>query len=201
MRPVHLTASSVETLFGRGHELTVAHPLSQPGQYAAEETVTLRGPKYSIEHLRVLGPLRYEGQVEISKAGEFALGIDVPVRASCDNQNSPGISLIVPEGTIDLTTGVICAWRHIQMEPHDADSRGLQDGGLVDVAIDGGDRDLQFEDVMIVVSPDSRLEMHLDTDEAKAKAAELNIESDGALVAVTAGAVLVARKLPVPCEW
>lgn len=197
VRHVHLTESSIETLFGIGHELTVAHPLSQPGQYAAEETVTLRGPKHSIEHVRVLGPPRSEDQVEISRTDEFTLGIDAPVRASGDTQNSPGIALIGPEGTVDLTTGVICAWRHIHMEPHDAESRGLQDGDVVDVAIDGGDRDLQFGDVLIRVRPDYRLEMHLDTDEANA--AGLNTGDDGALVAVKAQAVLVARKLPASC--
>lgn len=192
-RHVHLSPETIDTLFGAGHELNVDCELSQPGQYAAAETVTLVGPKRSIDGVRVIGPPRAYDQVEIARTDEFYLGLDAPVRASGDIENTPGITLAGPKGTVTLEKGVICAWRHIHMTPEDAGSWNVRDGDVVDVSIDGGHRDLHFSSVLIRVSPDYRLEMHVDTDEANA--AELDTGDDGVLVNVGERAELATRKL------
>lgn len=192
-RHIHLTRAAVEQLFGPGHQLTPRKPLSQPGQFACEETLDLIGPKQTIERVRVLGPERNRCQVEISRTDEFALGIDAPVRSSGDVANSPGITLLGPAGTLTISEGVICAWRHIHMAPHDAAYFGVRDRDVVEVAIDSHDRDLVFRDVMVRVSPDFRLEMHLDTDEANA--ASLEGEGHGMLVRTGGFARLTRRKV------
>lgn len=191
-RHVHLRQETVEKLFGAGHTLTVRNPLSQPGQYACQETVTLVGPKRSIEGVRILGPVRREDQVEISRTDEFWLGIDAPVRASGDIANSPGIKLVGPAGEVELTQGVICAWRHIHMTPDDAEYFGVKDRDVVEVAIRGTGRDLVFGDVLVRVSPDFRLEMHIDTDEGNA--AELTSDATGSLVPTGGEAHLRRRR-------
>lgn len=190
-RHVHLTQETVEKLFGPGHELTERNPLSQPGQFAAEETVTIVGPKRRIEGVRVLGPTRSKNQVEISRTDEFYLGIDAPVRASGDVENSPGCKLIGEHDEVDLDQGVICAWRHIHMTPDDAEAFGVNDRDVVDVAIDSDGRDLVFGDVLIRVKPTYKLEMHIDTDEGNA--AELSTGARGALVK-TAGTAILQRR-------
>jgi acetate kinase len=194
-RHVHLTTEAVAVLFGEGHELTPRKPLSQPGQFACEETVDLIGPKRSIEHVRVLGPVRRACQVEISRTDEFHLGLDAPVRASGDVANSPGITLRGPNGTLSLREGVICAWRHIHMTPDDAAHYGLVDRDVVEVAINSptSGRDLVFGDVMVRVSPKYALEMHIDTDEANA--ADLSPRSEGMLVPTGGHARLTKRKV------
>lgn len=167
-RHVHLTPASVEALFGPGHQLGVHKSISQPGQYAARETVDLVGPKGRIAHVRVLGPPRKSDQVEISRTDEFTLGIDAPVRESGDLDNTPGIRLEGPHGAITLRRGVICALRHIHMTHGDAAAFGVQNGDRVDVRVDTDGRDLTFGDVLVRVRDDYRLEMHVDTDEANA---------------------------------
>ncbi len=167
-RHIHLRQETVEKLFGEGYELTSRNPLSQPGQYAAEETVDVVGPKDRINSVRILGPPRNIDQVEIARTDEFLLGVDAPVRASGDIDNTPGILLEGPAGKVELKNGVICAWRHIHMTPEDAEHFGVDDRDVVEVAITGGDRDLVFGDVLVRVSPDFKLEMHIDTDEANA---------------------------------
>jgi acetate kinase len=167
-RHVHLTRESIEALFGPGHELEVLKPISQPGQYAAKETVALVGPKGRIEHVRVVGPPRRSDQVEISRTDEFALGIDAPVRESGDIDHTPGIRIEGPNGAITLRRGVICALRHIHMTPGDAAAFGVLNGDRVDVRVDTDGRDLTFGDVLVRVRDDYRLEMHVDTDEANA---------------------------------
>jgi acetate kinase len=188
-RHVHLTQQSVEALFGAGHQLTPRTPLSQPGQFACEETVTLVGPKRSIEGVRVLGPVRPQNQVEISRTDEFALGVDAPVRASGDVSGSPGIRLIGPLGELELGEGLICAWRHIHMRPEDAESFGVVDGEMVEVAIDSEDRDLIFGDVRVRVSPKYKLEMHIDTDEGNAA----NYDADSEAVLADVGTAVIRR--------
>lgn len=190
-RHVHLTQAAVETLFGPGHQLTVYKPLSQPGQFAAHEQVTLVGPKNRIERVRVLGPVRSACQVEISRTDEFFLGIDAPVRASGHTANSPGMTLIGPAGQLTLTEGVICAWRHIHMTPDDATHFGVADKDVVEVRVDNPERSLTFGRVLVRVSPDYRLEMHIDTDEGNA--AELGRGATGALVETGASVHLVRR--------
>lgn len=190
-RHVHLTAEMVERLFGPGARLTERNPLSQPGQFAAQETVNLIGPKRRIDNVRVLGPCRALNQVEISRTDEFHLGIDAPVRLSGNVPGSAPIALEGPRGTVHLPEGCICAMRHIHMSPDDAVAYGVKDGEEVRVRIDGGPRDLTFGDVVIRVHRDFRLEMHLDTDEANA--AELPQSSCGDLVRVPgASAALVS---------
>jgi acetate kinase len=192
-RHVHLTPEMVEMLFGKGHELTPYRPLSQPGQFACEEKVDLIGPKRNIEGVRILGPTRSKNQVEISRTDEFWLGIDAPVRRSGDVENTPGITLRGPNGTVTLMEGVICAWRHIHMTPGDAEHYGVEHLDVVEVAIGGGPRDLVFGDVTIRVSPKYALEMHIDTDEANA--AELSSKSEGMLVATDGTATLRRRRV------
>jgi len=165
---VHLTKDSVERLFGAGHQLTVHRPISQPGQFASTDVVTVVGPRGRIEHVRVLGPVRSADQVEISRTDEFALGLDAPVRESGDLANTPGCRLEGPAGAITLTAGVICALRHIHMSPADAAEFGVSDGETVDVAIEGGERELAFGGVKVRVSERFVLEMHVDTDEGNA---------------------------------
>jgi acetate kinase len=167
-RHVHLTERAVEQLFGPGARLTVHKPLSQPGYFAAQQQVTLVGPKRSIEGVRVLGPCRSRCQVEISRTDEFHLGLDAPVRASGDLDGTPGITLVGPAGTLVLEEGVICAQRHIHLNPREAEELGLHHGQLVEVALDTDGRDLIFGDVLVRMSETVHLEMHLDTDEGNA---------------------------------
>jgi len=167
-RHVHLTSASVATLFGPGARLAPARSISQPGQFAAEQTVTLVGPAGRIEHVRIVGPERAADQVEISRSDEFLLGIDAPVRESGDLANTPGIRIEGPAGAVTLKHGVICALRHIHMTPRDAEALGVADGDSVDVAIQDGARALTFGEVKVRVREDFSLEMHVDTDEANA---------------------------------
>lgn len=190
-RHIHLTRAAVEALFGAGHALTPYKPLSQPGQFACEERLTVVGPKGRIANVRVLGPERSECQVEVSRTDEFALGVDAPVRDSGDVAHSPGITLEGPAGSLTLPKGLICARRHIHMHPDDAARFGVKDRDVVEVAVDTEGRDLTFGDVLIRVHPQYRLEMHLDTDEANA--AQLDGGDDGVL-ASTGGNVRLRRR-------
>lgn len=191
-RHIHLDRASIDALFGEGHQLTFRNPLSQPGQFACEETVDLLGPKRTIERVRVLGPERPSTQVEISRTDEFTLGLDAPVRASGDVKNSPGITLRGPKGKKTIKQGVICAWRHIHMTPADAEEFGVRDRDVVEVAVNSEGRDLIFGDVLVRVSPKYRLEMHIDTDEGNA--ANLSRGASGALVETGGLARLRRRK-------
>ena len=139
-RHIHLTEEAVAQLFGEGYTLTPRNPLSQPGQFACEETLDVIGPKRTIQRVRVLGPTRPKNQVEVSRTDEFFLGIDAPVRRSGDVSNTPGITLKGPKGTLQIPEGVICAWRHIHMRPEDAEAFGVNNGDYVEVAIQSGPR-------------------------------------------------------------
>jgi acetate kinase len=178
-RHVHLCKKTLEKLFGEGYELTEYKPLSQPGQYAANETVTLIGPKNKIENVRILGPLRANDQVEISRTDEFFLGIDAPIRESGNTAGSPGIILEGAKGTVQINEGVIQAWRHIHMHPTDAEMFGVRDKDIVSVDIEGAERPLTFKNVLIRVSDAFKLEMHIDTDEGNA--AEIKSGQSGVL--------------------
>ncbi|MGC9334687.1 MAG: acetate/propionate family kinase [Anaerolineae bacterium] len=168
---VHLSQRDVEKLFGEGHELTPKLPLAQPGQFACEEQVRLIGPRGSIDRVRVLGPARSESQVEISRTEGYRLGINAPVRMSGDLDGTPGLTLEGSTGQVELKKGVIYAQRHLHMTPTDARKLGLQDGDIVRMRADG-EREVVFGDVAVRVSPQYKLEFHLDTDEANA--ADLN---------------------------
>jgi acetate kinase len=164
---VHLSLEHVEALFGAGYRLNPELELSQPGQFACRERVTLIGPKGRVERVRVLGPTRKETQVEISMTEQFELGIDPPIRESGDLENTPGIAIEGPRGVVNTDKGVICALRHIHMAPEDALRFGLRDKYKVHVRVRSG-RELVFGDVLIRVHPSYGLAMHLDTDEANA---------------------------------
>ena len=167
-RHAHLSQPTIDRLFGKGHELVPRTALSQTGQFSAEETVTLVGPRSNLPDVRLMGPPREHDQVEISRTDEFVLGVDAPVRISGDLANTPGITIEGPGGRVTLPSGLICARRHIHMSPDDARRLGVRDCDVVAVRIDTDGRDLQFGDVMVRVSPQFQLELHLDTDEANA---------------------------------
>ena len=166
-RHVHLSAADVEALYGAGHSLRPWRELRQPGQYAAEETVILAGPKGCLERVRVLGPPRARTQVEISRSDAVRLGLNPPVRESGDLHGSPGITLIGSKGTVQLREGLIAARRHVHMSPADAESFGVKDGENVRI-LAGQERGLIFGQVIVRVKQDFVLELHLDTDEANA---------------------------------
>ena len=164
---IHLTQEHAEALFGKGHQLTPHTDLSQPGQFACKEQVTLVGPKGRIERVRVLGPIRKFTQVEIAMTEQFKLGVHPPIRESGDIKDTPGCTLEGTAGSVKLERGVIYAWRHIHMTPDDALRYGVRDKSVVSVRV-AGDRELEFGDVLVRVSPDYRLAMHIDTDEGNA---------------------------------
>jgi acetate kinase len=180
---VHLCRRDVDILFGPRYELTKRSELSQPGQFACEETLNLLGPKGQVERVRILGPLRKESQVEISMTEEFTLGITAPIRASGDLEGSPGIMLEGQQGSCEIAKGVILALRHIHMTPEDALSFSLRDKDIVRVRIEGK-RTLTFEDVLVRVDPSYQLSMHIDTDEANA--AGITTGTVGHLVSIEA---------------
>jgi acetate kinase len=190
-RHIHLDQATINVLFGAGHQLTPRKDLSQPGQFACEETLDVVGPKRTIKGVRVLGPARGRVQVEISRTDEFFLGIDAPVRNSGDTKGSAAVTLVGPKAQVHLEEGVICARRHIHMTPDDAEHYGVEDGDVVEVGIDSQGRDLVFGDVLIRVSKNYATEMHIDTDEANA--AELTPGVDGLLMA-TDGRVKLRRR-------
>jgi acetate kinase len=163
----HLTQEHVEALFGPGHQLTKQADLSQPGQYACKEQVTIVGPKGRIERVRVLGPARKYSQVEIAMTEQFKLGVHPPIRESGDIADTPGCTLEGTAGSVKMERGVICAFRHIHMTPEDALRYGVRDKSIVRVRV-AGDRELVFGDVLIRVDPTFALAMHIDTDEANA---------------------------------
>lgn len=164
---IHLTQEHVEALFGKGHQLTKLADLSQPGQYACKEQLTIVGPKGRIERVRVLGPARDYTQIEIAMTEQFKLGIHPPIRESGDIAGTPGCTLESPNASITVERGVICAMRHIHMTPADALRYGVRDKSVVRVRV-SGDRPLVFGDVLVRVNPDFALAMHIDTDEANA---------------------------------
>lgn len=164
-RHVHVTKEQALTLFG--HPLTPKRPLSQPGQYLAEERVTVIGPKGEFANVAVLGPERKEAQVEISLTDGRTLGIEPPVRLSGDVAGSPGAVLVGPRGRVELTQGVVAAKRHIHLTPEDAARFGVRDKQVVKLQA-LTDRPLTFSDVAVRVSPEFASFAHLDYDEANA---------------------------------
>ena len=178
-RHIHLTQEDVETLFGKGYELTKIKDLKQPGQYACRETLTIVGPSMRpIEGVRVLGPVRRRSQVEISRTDSFQLKVKPPVRESGDLDGSAPVTIIGPRGTVTLKEGCIIANRHIHMAPVDGARYGVIDGDYVTVDVEG-DKKTRWYDVQVRVSPDFVLEMHVDTDDANAAAV-----GNGALVRI-----------------
>lgn len=166
-RHVHLSQSDLDRLFGSGHTLEKMKDLSQPGQYACKETVTVCGPKGVIEKVRILGPVRSQTQVEILAADCFKLGVKAPIRLSGDLDGTPGVTLVGPKGSVQTEKGVMIAQRHIHMHPKDAEKFGVHDGQWVDLQVDGL-RGGVLKNTVIRVTSESALECHVDTEEANA---------------------------------
>lgn len=164
-RHVHVTKAQAQTLFG--HALTPKRPLSQPGQFLANERVTVTGPKGTFREVAVLGPERKEAQVEVSLTDARVLGLRVPVRLSGDTAGTPGATLTGPEGTVTLPEGVIAARRHIHLTPEAAARFGVAAGQEVSLQT-FTDRPVTFHHVAVRVSPDFAPYVHLDYDEANA---------------------------------
>ena len=167
-RHVHVTEADLETLFGKGYKLTVKKELSQPGQYASSERVTVVGPKKELANVSILGPTRPATQIELSASDARAIGLAAPVRESGDIAGSAPCKLIGPAGEVDLAEGVIVAKRHIHMTPADAAAAGVSDKEIVKVACGAQGRKLVFDDVVIRVSDKFATAMHIDTDESNA---------------------------------
>ena len=168
-RHVHVTQEDLETLFGKGHELTKKKDLSQPGQFACEEKVTIVGSKKEMK-ASILGPVRPETQVELSLTDARSIGVDALIRESGDVAGSGACKLVGPAGEVELKEGVIAAKRHIHATPEDAEKLGVKDKDVVSVKIDTEGRSLVFGDVVVRVSPKYALAMHIDTDESNAAA-------------------------------
>jgi putative phosphotransacetylase len=167
-RHCHLTQEAVETLFGKGHQLTVHKWLYQDGQFAAKETLTLIGPRSRvISNLRILGPCRNFNQVELAYTDGIALGFDLPLRISGDIKGSLGAMLMGPEGFFEMPEGVIRAMRHVHMSPDDAKFYGVQPGGHMKLKI-GGPCGITLDQMLCRVDKSFKLEVHIDTDEGNA---------------------------------
>lgn len=164
---VHLCREDIDALFGKGYQLTKAKDLSQPGQYACKERVTLIGPKGSLHNVVVLGPERKASQVEVSLTDSVVLGISAPVRESSKLEGTPGVIIASGSNMIRLEQGLIAAQRHIHVKAEDAEKYNVKNGEIVQVKV-YGKRPLIFDDVLIRVSPNYETYMHIDYDEANA---------------------------------
>lgn len=167
-RHVHVTEEALKILFGEGATLTKKKDLSQPGQFACEERVTVVGPKKSLERVSILGPVRKANQVELSLTDARSIGVDAPVRESGDVAGSGACKLVGPCGEVELTEGVIAAKRHIHFTPAEAAEAGVEDKQIVSVKIESDGRSLVFGDVVVRVNPNFAAAMHIDTDESNA---------------------------------
>ena len=166
-RHVHLSRKELDALFGTGYELTKAKDLSQPGQYASKERLTVVGPKGAFHNVVILGPVRKESQVEVSLTDCLQLGVKAPSRESGDIEGTPGIVLVNGDKSVSLDKGLIVAKRHVHMTPEDAEKIGVKNHDIVKVKVEGA-RPLIFDDVVIRVSPKFATYMHIDYDEANA---------------------------------
>lgn len=166
-RHIHLAKAELEKLFGAGYALTKMKDLSQKGQYAAKETITICGPKGVIEGIRILGPCRSKTQVELFRSDDYKLGIRSPLRMSGDVSQSAGLTLVGPKGSVQIGEGAIVAKRHIHMSPMDAKNFQVNDGDVVSIEI-SGERGGVLHQVAIRVTDTSTLECHLDMEEANA---------------------------------
>ncbi len=168
-RHLHLSAEDIEILFGKGHQLTPVKDLGQPGQFACDEKVIIVGRKGALTGVRVLGPARKATQIEVSRTDAFALGIRPPIKDSGDHENTAGLTVVGPKGTVVLKSGVMLAKRHIHMTPEDAEVYGVKDKDIVMVYCKGdGTRKTIFDDVLVRVHQTYALEFHVDVDEANA---------------------------------
>jgi putative phosphotransacetylase len=169
-RHIHLSSAHIDILFGAGYELKEMKPLSQPNQFAAEETVAVIGPKGKFDKVRILGPARGNTQLEISRTDSYALGVKAPLRQSGDIEGTPGIHIVGPAGEVTVQSGVIVAARHIHFHTDDAKRWGIVDKQFVQVKL-SGERGMVLDHVLARVSDQFKLDMHIDTDEANAAGA------------------------------
>lgn len=167
-RHVHVTTEDLETLFGKGYQLTPKKDLSQPGQYAAAERVDLVGPRSTLKNVSILGPVRQASQVEVSMSDARTLGLNPSIRESGNIDGTIGVQLVGPAGTVTLEKGLIVAKRHVHLTPEAAEAQGVVNGQVVGVKVHTDDRSMTFGDVVIRVSEKFAPAMHIDTDEANA---------------------------------
>lgn len=167
-RHIHVSQADLDTLFGKGYQLTKKKDLSQPGQYACAERVDIVGPKKTLAGVSILGPVRPETQVELSLTDARSIGCAAPVRESGDIAGSGACKIVGPCGEVEINEGVIAAMRHIHMTTADAERMGLTDKQIVSVKIDTDGRSVTFGDVVVRVSDKYALAMHIDTDESNA---------------------------------
>ncbi len=175
-RHVHVTQSDLETLFGKGAKLTHKKDISQPGQFACEERVEIKGPKRTITGVSILGPVRPATQVELSATDARSIGLNAPIRESGDLSGSCGCVIKGPCGEVEIKEGVIVTKRHIHLTPQDAAELGVSDNETVYVKVDSNGRKAVLGDVVCRVSPNFARAMHIDTDEANAVAATPDLE-------------------------
>jgi putative phosphotransacetylase len=176
-RHIHLSQEALEALFGKGAQLTPKKDLSQPGQFACAEKVEIVGPKSSVK-MSVLGPVRPETQIEISRTDARSIGIDAPIRMSGELNGTPGCKVIGPKGELTLDHGVVVAKRHAHLTPDQAAEFGIQDGQNIQIKLNYNERTLIFGDVIARVSKAAGLAVHIDTDEANAAALPGTVEGE-----------------------
>ena len=174
-RHIHVTKETLETLFGKGAELTKKKDLSQPGQYACEERVTVVGPKKELANVSILGPCRNADQVELSATDARSIGLPIVIRESGDVAGTPGCKLVGPCGEVEIKEGVIVAKRHIHLTPETADKLGVKNKDIVWVKINTPERKAVLGDVVVRVSDTFADAMHIDTDESNAIGATPNL--------------------------
>ncbi len=174
-RHVHVTQEALEALFGKGAQLTKKKDLSQPGQFACEERVTIVGPKKELANVSILGPVRPASQVELSATDARSIGIPIAIRESGDIAGTPGCKIIGPAGEIEISEGVIVAKRHIHMIPETAEKLGLKNKDIVWVKAETNGRTAILGDVVVRVSDKFADAMHIDTDESNAISASANL--------------------------
>ncbi len=177
-RHVHLSPADLETLFGAGYELTWKKDLSQPGQFACEERVTVVGPKKELKGVSVLGPVRKQTQVELSMTDARSIGIAAPIRESGDLAGSGACKIIGPKGEIEISEGVIVAKRHIHATLAEAEQLGVKNGDIVSVKLETEGRSLIFGDEVVRASDSYALAMHIDTDESNAASCPRDAEGE-----------------------
>ena len=174
-RHIHVTKETLEVLFGKGHELTKKKDLSQPGQYACEERVTVVGPKKELANVSILGPCRNADQVELSATDARSIGLPIVIRESGDVAGTPGCKLVGPCGEVEIKEGVIVAKRHIHLVPETAEKLGVKNKDIVWVRINTPERKAVLGDVVVRVSDTFADAMHIDTDESNAIGATPNL--------------------------
>ena len=178
-RHIHISREDLEKLFGRGYKLTKLKSLNQPGEFSCKEIVTLKNKDKKLEGVRIVGPVRKNTQVEVSKTDAYHLNLDVPLRISGDLKGSASVTVIGPKEKIKLDEGVIIAKRHLHANPKEAKQLHLKDGDNVSIKV-SGERSVTFNKVKVRVNKDYSLATHIDVDEGNA--AGINQKAEGKIV-------------------